>query len=113
MQQAALHNELTSQSSLKLVLALFAVLQLADLVLTAIGVHQFGTRAEANLLLKALMETVGVLPSLISAKLCAVGAGYFIFLLADELALARYALVGATIGLALCAVIPWMVILSA
>lgn len=113
MQQAALHNELTSQSSLKLVLALFTLLQLADLVLTAIGVAQFGTGAEANLLLKALMETVGVLPSLVSAKLFAVGAGYFMFLLADELAFARYALVSSTVGLAICAVIPWMVILLA
>ena len=89
------------------VLALFAVVQAADVTLTLSGVSRFGVGIESNPLLAASMRVLGVTGALVTAKAIAV-------LLATVLSAVRaYTILTLLMVLyVFAALIPWALALS-
>jgi hypothetical protein len=85
-----------------LMLALFAAVQLADAVFTAVGVTRFGIAAEANPLIAYFMKTWGVGVGLALAESIALTAGRLLHLCAQHLIVAML-----TVLFVFAAVIPW------
>ena len=84
-------------------LALFAAVQLADGVMTYLGVAQFGPDAEGNPLLAFYMAACGVGVTLVCAKLLAFSLAAILWAGSQHLALATL-----TALYVLAAVAPWM-----
>jgi hypothetical protein len=89
-----------------LVLVLFLLAQLADGMLTYLGVKTFGRSAEGNPLLLWLMASVGEGPALAGAKLVAGSFGIALHLNAVHRVVAALTLLYLAV-----AVLPWMAVL--
>jgi hypothetical protein len=88
-------------------LALFVAIQVADGVLTAAGVAQFGPRIEANPLIHFAAQQAGLVAALITAKLLAVSCATLLHIQARHLALAVL-----TVAYVLGAIVPWTITLA-
>ncbi len=88
-------------------LALFAAIQLADGVLTAAGVAQFGGTIEANPLIGAVASGAGFAAALVGAKLFAVVCAIVLYHEARHLILAVL-----TLAYVVGAIVPWTVVLA-
>ena len=71
-----------------------AILQVLDGVLTGIGMYQFGTNAEGNALLRVLMEQMGYIPALVTAKCIAIGIIATLCGISGRVSWLKYALAG-------------------
>jgi di/tricarboxylate transporter len=87
--------------------ALFAAVQLADAVLTALGVQRFGVAAEANPLISFTMQTFGVTTALATWKLLACVGGAVLYVTGRHLELALLTVISV-----LAAAVPWAWILG-
>lgn len=91
---------------------ILALLQIADGVLTGIGVMWFGTAIEGNGLLRTLMDTVGPVAALLIAKSISISVIVILVGLSPKVTWLRPAMY-AVIGLYLClAIVPWTYILA-
>jgi hypothetical protein len=88
-------------------LALFAILQIADAWLTAAGIDRFGMAAEANPLLALPMALVGPAAALIIAKVAAIAGAAVLYRFSRHMLLAAL-----TVTYLFVAVMPWAVALS-
>ena len=88
-------------------LALFAAVQLADGVMTYLGVAQFGPAAEGNPLLAFYMAACGIGTTLVCAKLVALGLAAVLWAASHHLSLALL-----TALYVLAAVAPWAVVIG-
>ena len=91
-----------------IVLALFILTQVLDGALTYWGVSQFGIGIESNTYLASLMQSIGIAPALIAAKVLAVACGVVLFSTTSFRVLA--VATGWCLGFA---VVPWLVLVSA
>ena len=91
-----------------IVLALFILTQVLDGALTYWGVSQFGIGIESNTYLASLMQSIGIAPALIAAKVLAVACGVVLFSTTSFRVLA--VATGWCIGFA---VVPWLVLFTA
>jgi hypothetical protein len=89
------------------ILALFVAVQVADGVLTALGVARFGTGVEANPLLVRSMLTFGSGGALLAAKTVAILGGSILHKYSYHLVL-----VVLTVGYVFATVLPWSLLLS-
>ena len=90
------------------VLALFILTQVLDGALTYWGVTQFGIGIESNSYLASLMQSIGIAPALIAAKVLAVACGVVLFSTTSFRVLA--VATGWCLGFA---VVPWLVLVTA
>ncbi len=88
-------------------LALFIAVQVADGVLTAVGIGRFGTTIEANPLLVRSMVTLGSAPALLLAKGVAIVAGTLLHVHSYHLVLALL-----TVAYVFATLIPWAILLG-
>ncbi|HEY7290408.1 MAG TPA: hypothetical protein VH583_11295 [Vicinamibacterales bacterium] len=88
-------------------LGLFVAVQLADGVLTALGIARFGTGVEANPLLVHSMVVAGTGASLVAAKSVAILGGTVLHVYSYHLVLALL-----TVGYVFATVLPWALILG-
>lgn len=91
----------------RLLLAVFMVLQVADGLLTYVGVGTFGPQAEGNPLLVTWMSMLGYGPALLGAKALACVCGVVLYTYG-----VRGVLVGLTALYLFGAVVPWLEIIS-
>lgn len=91
--------------------AMMIVLQIADGILTGLGVSHFGTEAEGNPLLRLGMEYFGHIPTLIITKLIAVGVVLALLNLSRRVGWIQRALKVVIAVYLLAAVLPWSGIL--
>ena len=90
---------------------ILCVLQIADGILTGIGINAFGVAAEGNSFLRFLMEQLGYIPALTLTKGVAVVVTTILCTLSSNVSWIRHAL-KAVIGVyLLAAVVPWTLIL--
>jgi hypothetical protein len=89
------------------VLVIFAAIQLADGVMTAVGAAQYGTSIEANPLLVFLFGVVGTGATIVAMKLFAILCATLLHLREKYSALAILTLV-----YVFAAIVPWTVILT-
>ncbi len=87
------------------------ILQLLDGIMTAVGVGHYGHQAEANVFLKAGMELMGAVPTLILAKSLAILVVYVLVQCARHVLWVPRALKAVTALYLFAAVIPWTYIL--
>ena len=90
-----------------LAFALFVAVQIADGILTAIGVARYGAGVEANPLLVHSMLSYGSWTTLLAAKVVAILGGSLLHVYAYDLVLA-----GLTAGYVFATVLPWSLLLS-
>lgn len=90
---------------------LLAAVQVIDGVLTAIGMHHFGTDMEANLLLRSLMSVIGYLPALIIVKSCCIALTAILCYQVPKISWLKPAFVAVIALYTVLAVVPWTVIL--
>ena len=88
-------------------LVIFAVIQLADGVMTAEGAAQYGTSIEANPLLVFLFGAVGTAATIVAVKLFAIGCATLLHLRGKYSTLAILTLV-----YLFAAIVPWTVVLT-
>lgn len=95
-----------------LVLAIvLGILQIADGVLTGIGVYHLGIGMEGNPLLRILMEYCGAIPTLVIVKTGALMIIAALTTLSGTVAWLTLAMRGMVALYTVCAVIPWSAIL--
>jgi hypothetical protein len=91
--------------------AILACIQILDGVLTVIGVANWGTHAEGNLILRELMHLIGYVPALITAKTLAITVIGALCYLSLQVSWIKHAL-KAVIGIYLvAAILPWSYLL--
>lgn len=90
---------------------ILSLLQVADGVMTGIGVLHFGVKAEGNILLRTMMESYGVLGTLFSVKLLAIGIIIVLCQLASSVPWVRSALKAVISIYLFAAILPWSYIL--
>lgn len=90
---------------------LLATIQILDGVLTAIGMHHFGTDMEANLLLRGLMSVIGYIPALIIVKSCCIGLTGMLCYQIPKITWLKPAFVAIIALYTVFAVVPWTFIL--
>lgn len=95
------------QTATAWVLVIFAAIQLADGVMTAVGAAQYGTSIEANPLLVFLFGVVGTGATIVAMKLFAILCATLLHLREKYSALAILTLV-----YVFAAIVPWTVILT-
>lgn len=88
-------------------LALFIAVQVADGVLTAVGIGRFGPTIEGNPLLVHSILTLGSTPALLIAKAVAILAGTLLHIHSYHLVLAFL-----TVAYVFATVIPWAILLG-
>lgn len=91
--------------------AILITLQIMDGLLTATGVHTYGVSVEGNPLLRQSMEIFGTIPALIVTKLICVCLVIGLCFQAARVRWVSMALHGVAALYAVCAVIPWSIIL--
>jgi hypothetical protein len=96
-----------SQTRALWALALFVAVQVADGVLTSLGIARFGVGVEANPLLIQSMSVFGCGPALAMAKAVAIAGGGVLHLYSYHLVLAVL-----TVGYVFATVLPWALILG-
>lgn len=107
-------RSLTIPSSKEIYLTglILAMLQIADGILTAIGIFKFGVHAEGNPLLKSLMVAIGPVEALIVVKSIAILVISTLCMLASQIPWVTKALKGMIVLYLCAAVIPWTAILA-
>jgi len=90
---------------------LLVAIQILDGLLTGIGVAHFGTRMEANPLIRTLMEHWGHVAALIFVKTCAIVIVAILCRLALKVTWLSYALQCVVVLYLTVAIIPWTAIL--
>jgi hypothetical protein len=88
-------------------LGLFIAVQVADGILTAVGVARFGLGVEANPLLVHSIETVGASTALVAAKSIAIVSGSVLHLYSYHLALVLL-----TVAYVFATLLPWAMLLG-
>jgi hypothetical protein len=88
-------------------LGLFVFVQIADGVLTAVGIARFGPAVEANPLLVHSIQTYGAGAALVAAKSVAILGGGVLHAYSYHLLLAFL-----TVGYVFATLIPWALLLS-
>jgi hypothetical protein len=88
-------------------LGLFVAVQVADGVMTAVGVARFGLGVEANPLLVHSIHTMGTSAALVAAKSVAIVGGAVLHLYSYHLVLALL-----TVGYVFATLLPWAVLLG-
>jgi uncharacterized membrane protein len=88
-----------------------AILQVLDGVLTAIGIHQYGTDMEGNLLLRSLMSLVGYIPALMVVKSASIALIVLLCRQATKMTWLKPAFYGVIALYTFGAVLPWTYIL--
>ena len=88
-------------------LDLFLSVQLADGILTSIGVARYGTGVEANPLLVHSMASYGSWTTLVAAKIVAILGGSVLHVYAYD-----FVLVALTAGYVFATVLPWSLLLG-
>jgi hypothetical protein len=96
-----------SRRSAVLALALFVAVQIADGVLTSIGIARFGLGIEANPLLAHTMLAFGTGTTLVAAKTIAIVGGALLHLNSYHLAVAAL-----TVGYVFVTLLPWAILLA-
>ncbi len=91
--------------------SLIALLQVLDGVLTAIGISHFGTAAEANGLIRILMERFGYVPALITVKSFALVVIVALCYLSGSVPWLKKAMQGIAVIYLGAAIIPWSAVL--
>ncbi len=91
--------------------ALLALFQIADGVLTGIGVHHLGIEMEANPLLRSMMLSFGTVFTLVLVKSFAIGIVGFLTTFANTVSWLIYAMRGMAVLYACAAIVPWSAIL--
>jgi len=86
-------------------------LQVADGLLTFIGVSKLGIRAEGNPLLSSLMESYGVGNTLLITKFLAIVVCLMLIKLSEKFEPVKPALICVCVIYTLFAVLPWSIIL--
>lgn len=95
-----------------LILALILTgLQLADGIMTGFGMEIYGTAAEANTLLRALMNSIGIWPALILTKLAAIIIIFGLCQLSERVKWIPLAMKSVIAVYVILAIIPWGFIL--
>ena len=88
-------------------LALFVSVQIADGVLTQVGIGRFGTAIEANPILVRSILLLGSVPALCAAKSIAIVAGALLHTYSYHLVLAVL-----TVAYVFATVLPWALLLN-
>ena len=88
-------------------LGLFVAVQVADGILTAVGVARFGVSVEANPLLVHSIQTMGPSAALVAAKSVAIVGGAVLHLHSYHLVLALL-----TVGYVFATLLPWAMLLA-
>ena len=86
---------------------MFAVIQVADAVLTFVGIARFGPGIEANPVLAFYVVTFGAGVTLMAAKSVALAAAMVLYVRSHHLALSLL-----TLGYLFGAIVPWAVTLA-
>lgn len=86
--------------------------QIADALLTLIGVHRFGIAAEGNAILKALMLQFGSVPTLAVSKIIAVLLIIVLTLAAKRIFWIKNAMGVVSIVYLFAAIFPWAYLLA-
>jgi hypothetical protein len=94
------------------IIIFLVMLQIADGVLTALGLLKAGSITGGNLLLQTMMSYVGVVPTLMFVKALAVIALGFLFVVARKFHWIELALKGLAVVYTTAAIIPWTIILT-
>lgn len=108
--QARQRRHLTSLNHLRLC-GVLAGLQVADGVLTGIGVAYLGFEAEGNVMLRLLMEAVGLVPALLLVKSLALFSLFPLLAYVNEVRWLPVMLKSVILLYAIFAIIPWGVVL--
>jgi len=87
---------------------LFSTVQVADGVLTGIGVTAFGTQAEGNVLLKAAIENFGCWEAIICTKIVAISAIVGLVWISNKLYWAKHMMISLCFMYIFVAIIPWV-----
>jgi hypothetical protein len=91
---------------------LLAALQVTDGVLTAAGMFRLGTSMEANAMLRSLMSEIGIVPTLVIAKLLCIVIIASLVAVHKRVNWMREALLALVVTYSCLAIVPWMIILS-
>lgn len=91
--------------------AILIILQISDGILTGLGMNMFGTAAEGNIFLRALMESWGYIPALVICKSVAIGVIAGLCCLSTVVAWLPKAMRGVIAIYLVAAIIPWTYIL--
>lgn len=103
----ALRSVLRNPTAMTVVAAVLILCQVADGVMTAMGLSRFGVGMEGNPALRASMVALGVVPALILAKACAIGIVIWLRLIGDRVAWVGEALAILSLLYVSAALIPW------
>ncbi len=87
-------------------------LQIADAILTNMGMKVFGTEMEGNLLLRHIMENCGTLVALIASKSFAISVIIGLVYLSKQVTWIPVALKGVIVIYTGFAIAPWTILLS-
>ena len=108
---ALIYSRRTIPLELQILTLLLVVLQIADGVLTSIGIAHFGPAIEANIMIRSLVEHFGCLPALIGIKSLAVLIVAALCALAPRVKWIGTALKATIATYLLAAILPWGVLL--
>ena len=92
---------------------MLATLQILDGVLTGIGMAQYGTSMEGNILLRSLMTTIGYIPALLLVKGASIALIVLLCHQTTKISWLKPALYGVMALYVMGAVVPWTYILVA
>jgi len=92
---------------------MLATLQILDGVLTGIGMAQYGTSMEGNILLRSLMTTIGYIPALFLVKGASIALIVLLCHQTTKISWLKPALYGVMALYVMGAVVPWTYILVA
>jgi hypothetical protein len=109
---AILSHPRTTASEIALLGFIVAVLQVADGVLTGVGMAHFGLHMEGNIILRTLMHHLGYVPALLLVKTIAVGVVASLCIHGWRVRWLKHALRGIIALYLFVAVIPWVVLLT-
>jgi hypothetical protein len=90
---------------------ILATLQILDGILTGIGMSQYGTGMEGNILLRSLMSAIGYLPALVIVKGASIALIALLCQQAPKISWLKPAFYGVIALYVIGAVVPWTYIL--
>jgi hypothetical protein len=90
---------------------ILATLQILDGILTGIGMAQYGTGMEGNVLLRSLMGAIGYIPALVLVKGASIGLIALLCQQATKISWLKPAFYGVIALYVMGAVVPWTYIL--
>ena len=92
---------------------ILAALQILDGILTGIGMSQYGTAMEGNILLRSLMSVIGYIPALVIVKGASIALIALLCHQATKISWLKPAFYGVIALYVVAAVVPWTYILIA